>query len=455
VARLFGNTHAADFPEASDAVWVSLTSQVLVVYSTSFAWFLGAVLLGLLIAVVLVARRRGARRSALGWGALVVVGAAVAAALKVTVLLNLVRLLHPGADEYLQSIGPQYADLPDATAYWWAFVAAAGAVAAVVFVFARRWLSAVELAVGGAGLIGALALVTTAFAQPVSYLLVIPALGSLVGVLVWLVVGRGSLERAGTTLLGALCAVPALLVLVGMLRFMASARLGISAYFMPLVVILLALLIPHLETLRRIHRWLAPGALAVVSVVLLGFGAANVDIDPSRTRPRNVDRLEPVSALSPVLFDREDDSPWTVGVVESDAGRTCLQASAEDDETGDVGWCPVLGDLAPQLDYQWGRTATGDFTRAPGARESELSPVRAGSTSAPILFGTVTGDAAILRVVADGEEYETQPTIQPGFDGAVWVVALPAGTSAVDEIEIVDANGRTERVAPGFVLRDD
>jgi hypothetical protein len=240
-----------------------------------------------------------------------------------------------------------------------------------------------------------------------------------------------------------------------MLRFSAVARLGISAYFMPLVAILLALLIPHLETLRRIHRRLAPGALALVSVVLLGFGAANVDIDPSTTRPRHVDELASVADFAPVVFDREGDSPWTVGVVESESGRTCLQASVRDEETGDVGWCPVLGDLAPQLDYQWGRTATGDFTRAPGARESALSPVRAGSTSVPILFGTVRGDAEILRVVADGEEYDTQPTIQPGFDGAVWVVALPAGTATVDRIEIVDANGGAERVAPGFVLRYD
>jgi hypothetical protein len=202
-----------------------------------------------------------------------------------------------------------------------------------------------------------------------------------------------------------------------------------------------------------VGRWIAPGALALVSAVLLVVGAARVDVDPSTTRPRNVDELEPVAAFSPVVFDREDDSPWTVGVVESEAGRACLQASVRDDRgTGDIGWCPVLGPLAPQLDYQWGRTATGAFTRAPGARESDRSPVLADSRSAPILFGTVTGDAAIVRVVADGVAHDAAPSVEPGFDGEVWVVALPRGTSEVDEIVIVGGSGRSSRVAPGFAL---
>jgi hypothetical protein len=295
--------------------------------------------------------------------------------------------------------------------------------------------------------------VTTAFAQPASYLVVVPALGSLAGTLFWLARTRGSLDRLGPTLVVVVCAVPALLVYMGMLRFSAAARLGISAYFMPLVALLLALLVPHLETLRRVGRWIAPGALALVSVALLVVGAATVDVDPSTTRPRNVDELEPVAAFSPVVFDREDDSPWTVGVVESDTGRTCLQASVRDDSaTGDIGWCPVRGALASQLDYQWGRTATGEFARAPGARESDRSPVLADSASAPILFGTVTGDAAIVRVVAGDVAHDAAPTIEPGFDGGVWVVALPRGTPAVDEIVVVDGSGQSTRVAPGFAL---
>ncbi|MSO78119.1 MAG: M28 family peptidase [Acidimicrobiia bacterium] len=456
LARLFGNTRADEFPAPADGVWVSLTSNLLLVYPSWFAWLLGGAVLALLIAVVQVARRRGARWSALGYGVLTVVGAAVAGAVLVTVLLNLVRLLHPGAGEYFQSVGPQYEDLPDATAYWWAFAAAAGAVSVVVFGFARRWLTTVELAVSGVGMIAVLALVTTAFAQPISYLLVVPAFGSLVGMLIWLLVARGSLDRLGSTVLVALCAVPALLVYMGMLRFSAAARLGISAYFMPLVAILLALLIPHLEALRRVDRRIAPGALALLSVVLLGFGAVNVDIDPSTTRSRHVDQLEPIASFAPVVFDREGDSPWTVGAVESNTGRTCLEASVQGDkETSDIGWCPVLGELAPTLDYQWGRTATGRWTQAPGARESDLYPYRSDATSAPILFGTVKGDPAIVRVVADGVSYDTQPTVEPGFDGSVWVVALPAGTSAVDEIVTIDAAGRETRVAPGFQILYD
>jgi hypothetical protein len=240
---------------------------------------------------------------------------------------------------------------------------------------------------------------------------------------------------------------------MGMLRFSAAARLGISAYFMPLVALLVALLIPQLETLRRVRRWIAPGALALLSVVLLAFGAANVDVDPSRTRSRNVDRLMPVAAFAPVVFDREDGSPWTVGVVETDEGRTCLQASVRDDDaTGDIGWCPVIGALAPQLDYQWGRTATSRFSRAPGARGHDLPPDVPDSESAPILFGAVQKDVAVVRVVADGVAYDAQAQVEPGFDGAVWVVALPAGSAVVDRIEIVDSAGEPARVAPGFRL---
>ena len=287
----------------------------------------------------------------------------------VSLLLGLIWLLHPGADEYLTGFLPNYNDVPGASAYWWGFVIAAAATAAArLRDGAVGGSSAVELTVSGVGLIAVAGVLTSVVAQPVSYLFVLPALGTLVGTLIWLVVFDATLERLGPALVPVLGAVPALLVYMGLLRFFGAASLGISAYAMPIVALLMLLLVPPLETLRRVHRGLAPSVLGVTAVAVLAFGAFTIDIDPSTTEFGPVDQLASVADFEPVVFDR-GDSPWTVGVVDAGDGRACLEASVADDtETGDIGWCPVTGDLRPTLDYQWGRTATDTGTNVPGAR---------------------------------------------------------------------------------------
>ena len=120
----------------------------------------------------------------------------------------------------------------------------------------------------GVGLISVLSSLTTVAAQPISYLFVIPAIGSLVGMVVWLQ-AQGSLDRLGPTVLVTLCGVPVLLVYVGMLRFSAYVWSGILADFVPFVVFMLVLLVPQLETLRRVRRGLAPAVLAVLTLVML------------------------------------------------------------------------------------------------------------------------------------------------------------------------------------------
>lgn len=456
LARHFGNEDLADLPDAGDAVWVSLTSELFVAYESWVAVLVAAVVVALLVTVLWAARRRGARWGRLAGGALAFLVAALCSVVVVTALLALIRAVHPDADVYLHGFLPSYEDLPNPEGYWWAFVAVAGAVSTLVLGLVRRWLTVVELAVSGVALVAVLGVLATVFTRPVSYFFVIPALGSLAGALVWLTYYRGTLDRLGATLTLAVATIPALLMYVGFLRFSAVASLGLAALFMPIVALLFAVLVPQLEALRDVRRWIAPSALGLLAAVLLVVGAVTVNADPTVTAIGSPDVLADVDELDTAPFDQATaDSAWVVGTVTTDDDRVCLEASVPDDsETGDIGWCPLPTDLRPPLDFQWGRTATGESTRVLGARsaDDDDAELRPPEDSAAILFGDADEEITVVRVSADGVDYEVWPTHVEGLVAPVWAVALPPGTAAVEEIVALDDSGKQLASIPGFQL---
>ncbi len=455
LARHFGNEDLAALPPADSGVWVALTSGWLVSYGAGVAALLALAVLVLAAALVVAARRHRVRWPRVGVGMLAFPVAGFGAFVLTALLLAGVRTLHPGADLHLHALLPHNADLPDPEAYWWGFVAAGAALSAAVLTVWRRWLSAIELTVSGVLLVAALGILTTFAALPVSYLFVLPALGSLLGAIVWLGVLDARPSGPGTAAALVLSCVPALLVYVGFLRFSAVARLGLSALFVPFIALLFVLLAPHVELVAALRRWLAPIVLGGVALVLLIVAGVTTDADPSATTPERVDAVSPAVVDGAIaLAGRVGDTTWTVEAVETDDGERCLLASVPDDpHTGDVGWCPLPARFAPTLDFQWGRTPSAGWTAAAGARAAHYDPAfdENGLESSAVLFGGVRADGpAVVRVVTDGEAVDvpTDPGVLPAVQ--TWAVELPPGASAVDGIVVLDEHGAELASAPGF-----
>ncbi len=467
LARHFGNEDLGALPEAERGVWIALTSGWLVAYGSLTAALLGLAVLILAAAVVWAARFHAVRWTRVGVAALAFPVAGIGAFVLTTFLLACVNVLHPGADIHLEAILPHNADLPDPEAYWWAFVAAGGALSAAVLTVWRRWTSAVELAVGGVLLIAALGVLTTFGALPISYLFVLPALGSLAGALIWLRLLGARLDGIGVVATLALSAVPALLVYVGFLRFSSSARLGLSALFVPVVAFLFVVLVPHLEVARTVRRWLAPSVLGGVALVLLVVAAVTTDAEPGATRPESVDDITPARVTGTVTVDGAKDAAavgsavWTVDAVETDDGAACLLATVPGDPlTGDVGWCPIPTEWAPVLDFQWGRTPSAGWSHAAGVRAAQYDPDYdeddTERESSAVLFGGVTGDDdTTVVVVADGDAVHVATTSGAIPGVRTFAVELPAGSVAVDRIEALDSNGTVITTVAGFALVTD
>lgn len=461
LARHFGNEDLDNLPDAGTGVWIALTSTWLVAYGATVGALLGVAVLALVAAVVWAARRHGVRWKRIGVGALALPVAALGTFALTTLLLACVRWLHPGADVHLYAILPHNADLPDPEAYYWAFAAAGAALSATVLTVWRRWTSAVELAAGGVLVIGTLGVLTTFGALPISYVFVLPALGSLAGVVIWLRMLHARLDGVAVAATLALTAVPALLVYMGFLRFSSSARLGLSALFVPMVAFLLVLLVPHVELVERVRRRLAPAALGGVALLLFVVAAVTTRADPEATRPERLEQVVGETVTGAVPIDGDGgNGVWQVDAVETGTGDECLVASVDDDLTGNVGWCPIPARWAPVLDFQWGRTPSAGWSLAAGIRAARYDPDYDDEdndlTSSTVLFGGVTHpEPTTVVVTADGVDHNatTHPVVIEGV--RTWAIELPAGSTAVDGIEVVDEAGTTIASVPGFSVAPD
>ncbi len=284
LSRHFGNLDMRH-PRERDAIYFDILGSVLVRYST--AWVIPIMILVTLSYVGLLAlglKRKQLTLRGLGAGFLLMLLSMVGATLLVTVVWRLVRAAYPGYELFI--LGDPY----NSQFYVMSFVALAGAVSVVFFIWFRKTFSVVNLTLGGLLWWVILMVLTGLYMPGGSYLFAWPLLFTLVAVGVGLIASSTpDVNVKQHLVLSLLCALPGIILSVPVIRLaFTGLTLKSSAAVLPLVVLLLGLLLPLIDIMLRLKKWWLPGALGGLSLILLIAGSLTAGFDQRHPKPSSV-----------------------------------------------------------------------------------------------------------------------------------------------------------------------
>ncbi len=285
LTRHFGNLDL-NAPQPGNAVYFDLFGSTLVRYSQALVIPFAILTTVLFLAVVFF----GLRRKQISLGRIVLsfvlmlVGL-VLNAVCVTLVWLLVERLHPNYQ--LMHQGVTY----NSHLYTVAFALLTLALASALFVWLRKRLGFLNLAIGAA-LCWLVAMWLTSLSMPgASYLFTWPLFFSLLG-LGYLIISTGQTDapaRWPVSLALALSIIPALVLVVPAIYHIAAALpLFLSGAIMILVLLVVGLLIPHLHIFTSQRKWFFPAAALLVAVGLLVAGTLTSGFDREHPRPDNV-----------------------------------------------------------------------------------------------------------------------------------------------------------------------
>jgi hypothetical protein len=286
LTRHFGNLDL-NATHSGNAVYFDLFASTLLRYSE--AWVIPfAILTTLLFLAVVFLGLRGKQlslgRTALSF-VLLLVGLALNAVC-VTLLWLLIESLHPNYGQMHQ--GVTY----NSSFYTLGFVFLTLALASAIFIWLRKRLGFLNLALGAA-LCWLSAMWLTSFAMPgASYLFTWPLFFSLLG-LGYVLISAGQTDAPtrspATPLVLSLTAIPALVLLAPAIYHISTALpLFLSGAIMLLVLLVVGLLVPHLHIITSARKWLLPAASLLVAVALLVCGTLTSGFDKEHPRPDNL-----------------------------------------------------------------------------------------------------------------------------------------------------------------------
>lgn len=269
LARQLGD---AEFPEnpSGDAVYFNLFGDTLVHYSTGMGTFLAIVAAGLYGFVLRRELKQGRTiLPGVAWGAGILVLSVV-----LTVPMGMVFRWKA---EFLHGWLLPDGDVVRSGVYTLSLVVYAVAFNAAMYSLWRNKLGAAGLAMGGLAVWTLLAL-GSAFAVPgASYLFTWPLLGSLLAVAMFR--STGEEEIAGMKEIAALAigALPCALLLAPTVQQL-FVTLGLTTMGTPVICVILTLalwaLVPQIELMTRMQRWLLPAAAFGLCVLLFFWGMA-------------------------------------------------------------------------------------------------------------------------------------------------------------------------------------
>ena len=269
LARQLGDAEFAENP-ASDAVYFNLIGNMLVHYSTGTGVLLAVVAAGL-YGFVLRRELKQGRTILLGvvWGAGILVLSAV--------LIGLMGMVFRWKADFLHGGLLPDGDVARSGIYMLSLATFVVAFNTAMYSLWRNKLGAAGLALGGLLVWTLLALWSAASVPGASYLFTWPLLGSLAAVAMFR--STGDEEGAGRKEIAALIigALPCMLLFAPTVQqlfvTLGLSHLGTHAMGVFLTLALWAL-IPQIELMTRLHRWLLPAAAFAACVVLFFYGMA-------------------------------------------------------------------------------------------------------------------------------------------------------------------------------------
>lgn len=283
LTRHFGNLDLAE-AGSKNAVYFNLFGFTLIHYSS--VWILPLMILVTLIFVgvtLLGFKRHLLTLSGMALGFLAFLISTLCSALVVSSVWWLIRRLHPGYRAIIQG------DTYNSGVYMVSLVALSIALTAGLYLFFRKRTSVENLTMGALTWWLILMILTSLLLPGGSFLFTWPLLFSLLALgLIFLDKKErsDSIKRVAVFSIGA---IPGVIILAPVIYLVfVGLTLGMSGAVMVLVVLLVGLLIPHLSFIATSYKWLLPGALALISIGLIGAGSLTSGFDRNHPRPDNI-----------------------------------------------------------------------------------------------------------------------------------------------------------------------
>ena len=389
LARRFGSLSPAG-GEGGNAVYFNLLGPVIIHYPQWLAAPLAALAALLFVGVVALGLRRRRLRLrgvALGFVALLLCGGA--SWLVVRLAWGAVSALHRDYDS------TPWGDVENGRLYAMGFVLLAVAISSLLYNLFRRWADTYSLAAGALAWWALLAVGTSLGVPGASYLFTWPLLFASIGIGILFVSEDG--RRLKTLLVLAVYAIPGVILLAPLvLQVFDALTLAASATVILLVVPLLGLLFPHLDSLARPGRWLLPGACtaAAAGLILSGLLASGSD----RSHPKAVNVFYALDAdTGAAVWGSADRRPneWTEQFVGAGGEKDALT------NLFPLNKRPLLKGTAPSLPLPAPQVVLLEEQTSDGTRTLRLritSP-RGGA----VLYVYVEGEGGVVTASVNGE----------------------------------------------------
>jgi Predicted aminopeptidases len=319
LTRHFGNLDLNRSPERNE-VYFDVLGATLIHYSSAWAVPL-AIVTALLFASLVVwgIKKHWISFSGMALGFVAVLLSMIAAPLLVTLVWYLINKLNPVTG--WKPPGDTY----NTNLYLIAFIVLTVAVTSTIYVLFRRRISVENLTVGGLCWWVILSLLTSFLLPGASYLFTWPLLFSMFGL-------GGALalkERDGASLkrlaLLLACSIPAIVLLAPTIYVMSvGLPFSLVGAMMVLVVLSLALLIPHFDVMTA-NKWSLPVAATMIGVGLILFGILTTATDTNHPKldsvfyALNADNGKAVWAS----FDKSPDE-WTAQYLSAHPGSEIM-----------------------------------------------------------------------------------------------------------------------------------
>lgn len=313
----FGNLDLQETRQ-SDAVYFDLFGMTLIHYSKALIIPMNAAVALLLIGVASLGLRRNRLSfSGLALGFLAYVLSLIIAAVSVGLVWWLIRTIHSGYRAM------PWGDTYNSSFYVIGFVTLAVAITAMLYNWFGKRISAHNLAFGALLLWLILMLLSSLYLPGGSYLFTWPLLSSVIS-LGFIFASREKTEPSIRLLLIlAISALPALVLLVPMIKLLfAALTVALSGAVIVTVMLLLGLLIPHLILISAGNRWLVPGTTALISVAFILAGSMTAGFDKERPKPTQLFYALNTDSGKAIWVTGDDKlDPWTSQYFNSNAER--------------------------------------------------------------------------------------------------------------------------------------
>jgi hypothetical protein len=275
LARHFGARDLASVRSGPEATWSVATPGIDLVSPAWIAWPLLLLAIGLTVLIVRrlppgpeVTRRSKAIGFAVPLGSMVVAGLTGLIALRILIAANgdVSRMLNDLPVSWHQASG----DLVHGFLYMWSFVALAAAVVATGLELVRERIG-VALLVPTSAIAWTVGLVLTTLVDPATgAAFAVPYVFALVGTWLWVRGDLAAVVPPGRVLALVLLGAPVVMMAASMTWMgylgVTLARVGVLAVG---AAVGLGQLLPQLDVVRRVHRWLPTALFATTALVLL------------------------------------------------------------------------------------------------------------------------------------------------------------------------------------------